>query len=45
MKPHPGSKDCENSRWFMDHVMYLPFHASVGDKDFSDLLEKITLAF
>lgn len=45
VKPNPGYKDCEYSQWFMDHVMYLPMHPSVGDKDSSDMINKVILAY
>lgn len=31
VKPLPGYKDCEYSKWFMDNVIYLPLHSSVPD--------------
>jgi dTDP-4-amino-4,6-dideoxygalactose transaminase len=45
VKPMPGYKECEYSAWFMDNVIYLPFHASVPDKDFKNILERTIDAY
>ena len=34
VKPFKGYKDCEKSKWFMEHVIYLPLHGSVPDDHF-----------
>ncbi len=45
VKPPSGYKDCNNSQWMMDCVMYLPFHWSVPDKDFKDILQRTIDAY
>jgi dTDP-4-amino-4,6-dideoxygalactose transaminase len=38
--PLKGYKDCPNSKWFMDNVIYLPLHSSVNDKDFNGIIKR-----
>ena len=31
--PPQDRKQAENSRWLMDHIIYLPIHSGMSDKD------------
>ncbi len=45
VKPVAGYKECAYSEWFMDSVIYLPFHYSVPDADFRNILERTIEAY
>lgn len=31
VSPPAGRPDCEQSKWLMDHVVYMPIHSHIGD--------------
>lgn len=31
--PPEGGKHAENSRWLMDHIVYMPIHSGMSEKD------------
>lgn len=40
MKPAPGYKEAENSKWLMENVIYMPIHWGMGDDDIRETVER-----
>lgn len=38
--PPSGRKQAENSRWLMNHIVYMPIHSGVDDKDFRETIDR-----
>lgn len=45
MKPHAGYKDCPNSKWLMENVIYLPIHFGINDEELRMTIERIIECF
>ena len=40
VKPQPGYKDAENSKWLMENVIYLPIHWGMSDDEIRETVER-----
>ena len=40
VKPEAGYKDAENSKWFMENVIYLPIHWGMTDTEVRETVER-----
>jgi len=41
----PGYKEAPVSKWFMENVIYLPFHSSISDYDMRDMTDRTIEAY
>jgi len=41
VKPDAGYPDASHARWFFDHLLYLPVHPSVTDKDLNKIVDRV----
>ena len=40
MNPPEGRPDAENSKWLMEHIVYMPIHSGMDEKDFRETIER-----
>lgn len=40
VKPAPGYKDAENSKWLMENIIYLPIHWGIEDNEVRETVER-----
>jgi hypothetical protein len=40
VNPPKGKADCEGSKWLMDHIVYMPIHSGISDKEFRETIER-----
>ena len=40
VKPSPGYKDAENSKWLMEDVIYMPIHWGMSDSEVRETVER-----
>ena len=45
VKPAPGYKDAENSKWLMENVIYLPIHWGMTDDEIRETVERTIECF
>jgi len=45
VKPPPGYKDAENSKWLMEHIVYMPIHSGMSDSEIRDTVERTIDAY
>lgn len=38
--PPEGIEHAENSRWLMDHIVYMPIHSGMSDKDMKETIDR-----
>jgi hypothetical protein len=38
--PPEGRTDAENSKWLMDHIVYMPIHSGMDDKDLRETIDR-----
>ena len=40
VKPNPGYKEAENSKWLMENVIYLPIHWGMNDSEVRETVDR-----
>lgn len=38
--PPAGRPDAENSKWLMDHIVYMPIHSGMDEDDLRETIER-----
>jgi dTDP-4-amino-4,6-dideoxygalactose transaminase len=40
VKPKPGYKDAENSKWLMENIVYMPIHYGMSEQEIKDTVDR-----
>ena len=45
VKPPEGRTEAENSKWAMEHIIYLPIHSGMPEEDIKETVERVIEAY